>query len=271
MKVIYPVIASQNVLPMYLTGIGMCDPEISCSRQNGLSSHQFLFTLGGEGVLEIDGREIHQTRNCCFYLAPNVAHKYHPIDSDWKTVWLVFRGKYLAELMSEMGFGQYKIGQLEDISPYKSLIDKIHTAARDNINGSEKCSALLFELVLKMHSALCTEHPLRNSGGSIIKDAVEYIDCNYMQDITLPQLAELSGVSVQHFCRCFKAKMGMRPVEYIAQRRLSQSKMLLMDSDKSISEIAQMVGYSGVTYFGMVFRKYEGISPTEFRQANGTC
>ncbi len=270
MKVIYPVISSQSTLPMYLTGIGMCDPEISCNRQNGLLSHQFLFTLGGEGVLEIDGKEIPQTENCCFYLAPNVPHKYHPIDSDWKTVWLVFRGKYLSELMTELGFGQYKCGQLEDPSSIKSLVDKIYSAARDNINGSEKCSVLLYELVIKMHGALCTDKEPHNTGKDIIRETIKYIDENYMYDITLPQLAELSGVSVQHFCRCFKTKMNMRPVEYIAQRRLSEAKKLLMDSQKSITEIAGLVGYSGVTYFGMVFKKYEGVSPTGFRKANGT-
>ncbi len=268
MKIIYPVIASQSSLPIYLTGIGLCDPEISCSRPNGLFSHQFLFTLGGEGVLEIDGKEIIQTEGSCFYLAPGVPHKYHPLCSCWKTVWLVFRGNHLANLMSEMGFDRFKCCQLDDIAPYKSLIDKIYSAARDNINGSQKCSYLLYELILKMHSALCLEHPQHNSCCDIIKNAVEFIDQNYMQDITLPQLAELSEVSVQHFCRCFKTKMGIRPVEYIAQRRLSEAKKLLIESRKSITEIAVLVGYSSVTYFGMVFKKYEGISPTEFRSAN---
>ncbi len=267
MKIIYPVIGSQTSLPMYLTGIGKCDPENTCHRQSGLTSHQFLFTLGGSGVLEIDGKELIQTKGCCFYLAPDVPHRYYPQNGDWKTVWLVFRGRHLSEIMSELGFKQYISRQIGDISVYINMIEKIYSAARDNINGSEKCSSLLYELVLKMQQALCTEHTLKSSGKSIIGKAVDYIDEYYMNDISLQQLTDISGVSLQHFCRCFKAQMGMRPVEYIALRRIAQSKYLLLNTDNSIDEIAKQVGYSGATYFGMVFRKYEGISPSSFRKS----
>lgn len=61
----------------------------------------------------------------------------------------------------------------------------------------------------------------------------------------------------------------MRHAEYLARRRIAQSKQLLLDTDKSSSDIAEEVGYHGVIYFGMVFRKYEGIAPSEFRKSMG--
>ena len=57
---IYPVLARQTTLPFYLAGIGISDPEYHAVRENGLTSHQFLFTEKGKGLLKIGGET---TRN----------------------------------------------------------------------------------------------------------------------------------------------------------------------------------------------------------------
>lgn len=51
--------------------------------------------------------------------------------------------------------------------------------------------------------------------------AVVYINENYADDITLEELAGMSGVTKQHFCRVFKEQMRMRPMEYLARRRMA--------------------------------------------------
>lgn len=61
-KALYPVIGKQAELPFYLTGIGVSDPEIHVVRSSGLSSHQFLFTSSGAGVLYVDGKEYRQEK-----------------------------------------------------------------------------------------------------------------------------------------------------------------------------------------------------------------
>ena len=96
--------------------------------------------------------------------------------------------------------------------------------------------------------------------------AVSYIEKHYGEDISLQNLAEICGVSTQHFCRLFREEMGMRPMEYVARKRISEAKVALYDSDASIAQIGQKVGYADPNYFGIVFKKYEGISPREFRK-----
>ena len=76
-------------------------------------------------------------------------------------------------------------------------------------------------------------------------------------------------MSVQHFCRVFKAKTGMRPMEYLAKKRIAEAKLLLLNTGESIGYIAASVGYSDQNYFGMVFKKYEGITPSEYRKQRG--
>ena len=69
---IYPVLARQTTLPFYLAGIGISDPEYHAVRENGLTSHQFLFTEKGKGVLKIGGQTYAQQRGNAFYLAPKL-------------------------------------------------------------------------------------------------------------------------------------------------------------------------------------------------------
>lgn len=58
----------------------------------------------------------------------------------------------------------------------------------------------------------------------------------------------------------------MRPLEYLAKKRISEAKAMLCNTDKSISLIGEETGYKDITYFGMVFKKYEGVSPSQYRK-----
>ena len=62
----------------------------------------------------------------------------------------------------------------------------------------------------------------------------------------------------------------MRPMEYIARVKISKAKSMLLDSDISVTQLSKSLGYAGPTYFGIVFKKYEGISPSEFRKNGGS-
>lgn len=105
----------------------------------------------------------------------------------------------------------------------------------------------------------------------IVDEALMFIAKNYMQDIALETLAGLSGITVQHFCRVFKAETLMRPLEYLARRRISEAKAFLTDTSLEIGEIGRMVGYPDRNYFSIVFRRMEGVSPREYRRSKGSA
>lgn len=268
-EIIYPVIGNQTNLPFYLTGIGINDPEYHIFRDKGLVSHQFLVTLDGEGILKVNGKTYTQKSGDCFYLSPGVPHEYYPADTEWKTAWLVFRGNMLSAVMRSLGFPDFLLYESFDKETFLQIFQEIYTAAQDSLNGNEICSVLIYRLVILMSKNFFENQNVRTVKKELLRNAVRFMDENFAQDITLAQIAEISGVSIQHFCRCFKERMGMRPAEYLARRRIAQSKQLLLNTDKSISDIAEQVGYHGATYFGMVFRKYEGMTPGEFRKSKG--
>ncbi|MCI9077781.1 MAG: AraC family transcriptional regulator [Lachnospiraceae bacterium] len=261
---VYPVIASQACFPFYLSGVGTASPEYHVLRENGLVSHQILFTLDGEGILNIDNKSFVNKKGTIFYVKPGISHEYYPLGGQWTTCWVVFRGDYLAEIMQRLGFPDYICKKPKSIDNIKRLFDMIYASAKSSGSMDEKCSLLVYEYILAVRDVLLLNED--TPANSIIKNAITYIDKNFNKDISLHELSELCGISRQHFCRVFKKKMGMRPLEYLTKKRISEAKVLLINTNKSIAAIGEETGYNDANYFGMVFKKYEGISPGEYRK-----
>ncbi|MGN0578053.1 MAG: AraC family transcriptional regulator [Ruminiclostridium sp.] len=251
--------------------MGCCDPESHVIRTGGLISHQFLFTAAGSGVLVVDGKEYPQKSGSVFYLAPGKPHEYRPVSGSWETRWLVFRGEYCESLMKGLGFEEFACAEDCNTAEMEKIFGKILSAAGDPINGGEETSLLIYEFILAARRAMFFPDRTESGKSDIAEKAIRYIDRNYMQDIALETLAALSGVTVQHFCRVFRAKTLIRPLEYIARRRIAAAKALLTDTAYEIGEVGRMVGYPDRNYFSIVFRKNEGISPREYRRNKGAA
>lgn len=260
---VYPVLGRQTELPLYLSGIGICEPEYHVAREEGLVSHQFLMTAGGEGELFVGGKRFILKEGSVFYLAPRVPHEYKPTGDSWSTHWLVFRGAYADELMKNMGFDKYLTKEEAPLERLLSLFALIMRAAGDPVLGGEKSSVLLYEFLIEARSIMLLGS---NSKSTAADKGISYINEHYNEDMTLDELALAAGVSVQHFCRVFKAVTGMRPVEYISNKRISEAKLLLVSSDKKISEIASLAGFRDQNYFGILFRRLTGLTPTQYRR-----
>ncbi|MEX2415224.1 MAG: bifunctional transcriptional activator/DNA repair enzyme AdaA [Paenibacillaceae bacterium] len=94
----------------------------------------------------------------------------------------------------------------------------------------------------------------------------EYIDKNYMNNLTLDILAEISHGSPYHLHRTFKRVTSMTPVEYIQQRKIEQAKELLMTTGVAIAGVGLSVGLANTPYFITLFKKKTGYTPASYRQ-----
>lgn len=99
-----------------------------------------------------------------------------------------------------------------------------------------------------------------------IQDACRYI-CNfYNQPITLEQMAKVAYMSPTYFSRKFKLVTGFGFKEYLNLIRCKMATNLLMETQYSITEIAQYCGYHDSNYFGDVFKRIVGMSPNRYRK-----
>jgi len=107
-----------------------------------------------------------------------------------------------------------------------------------------------------------------NINESLIKEALRYIKENYNQNINLESVAAYVHLNPQYFSRYFKNKTGTNFIEYLSLLRINKAKDMLINTDKSITEICLSVGYVDSSYFSKVFIKHVGITPIKFRGNN---
>lgn len=107
------------------------------------------------------------------------------------------------------------------------------------------------------------EEPFENAHLARI---TSYIEEQYAEKITLSMLARQFSLSESYIARLFRIGLSLKPSEYVNKVRMSAAKTLLMQTDMSIGEIAQRVGYSDVYYFSKIFKKYAGLPPSALRK-----
>lgn len=110
------------------------------------------------------------------------------------------------------------------------------------------------------------KEPLHGEGADKIQALARYIALNYAQPITLHDAAAMAHMEDTYFSKRFKALTGFGFQEYLTQTRLQEAQRLLQDTDLSVGEIAERCGFSGANYFGDVFRRWKGLSPSQYRQ-----
>lgn len=100
-----------------------------------------------------------------------------------------------------------------------------------------------------------------------LRRVTEAMEGQLDNDPGLTDLAALVGLSPSHLCRSFKVSTGLPPHAWLQQRRMQRARELLANPRLSLTDVAQMVGYSGQSAFGAAFRRSTGLTPSEYRRA----
>lgn len=99
-----------------------------------------------------------------------------------------------------------------------------------------------------------------------IDKVCNYINKHYNQPVTLNEISDIASMSPQSFCRFFKATTGKSFIDYINELRIGKACMLLIESEKTISEICYDVGFNNVSNFNRRFQKAKSSTPSEYRR-----
>jgi AraC family L-rhamnose operon transcriptional activator RhaR/AraC family L-rhamnose operon regulatory protein RhaS len=99
-----------------------------------------------------------------------------------------------------------------------------------------------------------------------IFNSIEFIHLNYKEKINLDDITNISFMSKTAISNRFKEFLGMTPLNYVNYYRVLASKKLLLETEKSITEIAIEVGFYDCSHFIRNYEKYEGTSPSELRK-----
>ncbi|WP_431087650.1 helix-turn-helix domain-containing protein [Paenibacillus sp. 8b26] len=93
----------------------------------------------------------------------------------------------------------------------------------------------------------------------------QYIQKHFQKPIAMEKMAKQFHYSTHYLVKVFKRKYGCSPIEYVVQTRINRAKSLLAETDASIREVAENVGYTNFYYFSRLFKKQTGETPTQFK------
>lgn len=262
----FPIINNEVNLPIYLVNMGLHDMQPHTVREEGYSCHQILYCTKGSGTLLFENKKHIITPYTAIFIPAGCPHEYYPNEDVWDIHWVVPSGYAIDGLLSHFGFDSLCIFELDNVKMLDHHFRKMHDALMgDRIYGNYRASGYLYDFLIEFHR-LVTEAGTTATANSAVIKAVDYINANYTEEITMDQLCEVSGISKQHLCRLFRSSLNSRPMEYTAKRRIQVAKELLTDTNLSVEEIAEKTGFCTGSYFCKLFKRYEGMTPTMFRR-----
>jgi two-component system response regulator YesN len=108
-------------------------------------------------------------------------------------------------------------------------------------------------------------YPDNNSGSSVVAKALAFIGENYGANLTLESVADSVYLNASYFSDLFKKEIGKTFIEYLSELRVEKAKGLLKNFDLRVNEVAVLVGFIDSNYFAKVFKKYTGVTPSQYR------
>jgi AraC-like DNA-binding protein len=233
-------------------------------QRNDYHNYLLMYVARGKCEVETEGVTYEAEAGDLIILNCHKPHRYTAIDY-LDIVWLHFDGHdaetFYREIVRRSGV-VIPIGEESEIT---ATIQEILMLYRNNQRLGEaefswKIYRILCQLLVSQADAISPSQ--HNS----VNHATRFIEDNLGKPIQLADIAAHVNMSVFHFARLFKKKVGQSPYHYLLIARIDRAKMLLKSSDLPVKEIAREVGFNSETNFISAFSGKVGIPPQRFRE-----
>jgi AraC-like DNA-binding protein/quercetin dioxygenase-like cupin family protein len=220
----------------------------------------------GRVLGHIDERAIEAPAGSLIWCAAGTRFRFHAGGSDTVQllrIALTFQAPSSARQSAAPLRGSIVINNCYETHP---LVDRlIDEATRSDEYTTLRARGLLLEmvaLVQRAHSA----PPAARRLTAVQRRAIEnHVDHHLAGWPTLADLADVAGLSPDYFSRVFRGEYGMSVQAWLVQQRINMAKLLLSETNQTVSEVAQQLGYSDLFYFSKQFKKVSGQSPRHYR------
>ena len=245
-----------NIHRVIMVGKEEYPEQITEFKQRRLVHNELIFNLSGHSKVFFNGKELINSAKNIRFLPVGECFEYR--------VERIERGECIDVFfdtdvpISDEAF-IVDTSKREDLEP---LFKKIFCAFVTKDEGYKfECMSLLY----KIFSELQKNSYIPESKFRLIKPALDIIEADFLtRDIHTGELASASGISETYLKRLFGERFGVPPKKYIIQMKINHAAELLRLGRYSITQIAEMSGFSDSGFFSRQFKKYMGISPTDF-------
>ena len=234
-----------------------------------LREYQILYIKSGSGEFEsVTTGSISFEGPAIFIIFPGVWHRYRPeTETGWLEYWIGFNGSICQNITSAHLITPANCFFPDTVSEeYSTIFHKIETLAKLEGQISQlKITALVYNLLI----SLATENLPKSSSNrneSWLSSVCSKIQEMATEKINWEQLASHSNMSYSLFRKKFKELTGLAPKQYQNEIRFRNACWLLDDTDKSVQEISQDLGFDTQFHFSSKFKAKYGKSPLQWRK-----
>ncbi len=232
--------------------------SVKCERRiydNKLNTHahayaQLILPIHGMLHIETNYKKLTVENEHLFFLPPDCNHTFR---ADMSNEFLVLD-------ISDNMINKYDMEKM--VGGKQLLFDDKWKAIRYlllNEADNKKYSSSINDLFLYCYHFIADGN---------IPDSIKYINEHFMEDIELKKLADIEHYNISYYSEWFKNNMNVSPIEYIQNLRVKKAKELLLNTNFTILQIAQIVGYKHNSSLTRVFKDLEKMTPAECRIKN---
>ncbi len=236
-------------------------------------THEYMelfYIIGGTGLFLIEGQEYPVTVNDMVIVNHDVTHTEVSINS--QSLEYIVLGIEGVELVPGKHSSEHFciLNHYENTDISGCIWNILREMEQKQSGFEEVCQAcmemLVIRLMRKINLSVSAESQI-TSGNRQCATVKRYIDLHFKESLTLEQLADRAHMNKYYLIHTFKEEYGVSPINYMINRRIVESKYFLAETDLSLAQIAQLLGFSSPSYFSQAFRKNQGISPIDYRKS----
>lgn len=254
----------------------------TCGMQNCFPNHFFgpgqrdefiiHFISGGKGIYQVDGKTYELGKGDFFVIFPEkeVYYKADP-ECPWDYLWIGFQGVKAATYMKYAGIDpEHLTGHFENTAFILTCIQQMILARTLTYHNELKRQAALLQILsalMELHHETLSDDEQNDYPYRIyLQQAIDYMNEHIKENIKISEIASYIGIDRSYLSSIFRNTLEISPQEYLVTLRMNKAADLLKTTNEKINTIAIEVGYIDPLTFTKMFKRYKGMSPTEWRR-----
>lgn len=231
---------------------------------------ELLYIIEGTALISSNAQKITANPGDIVVVNSNFLHSIKSVSDECSYYCLIIDKDHCDSLGFNTTNNLFKvITDHKEIQNIYNLIIKEMTNKKEyyKIATVALCTTMLILLFRHLWEADSKKVFASDTKTEIVKLAIEYINQNYRNELSVSQICSAIGVSKFYFCRTFKEITEKTAIEYINILRTRQARFLISERDYMIHEAAEECGFNSVSYFSKCFKRFYGYSPSQEKNA----
>jgi len=231
------------------------------------SSIELIYCISGCLSATVDGHLIQLTEGQLLINSSYTIHSYST-EKDSETFVVIIPLPFVPTLQRKLSQHAFAGYVYEDTQgEVRTLIDLAHRHWEESSEAMHKGFSYMLLGLLADRVGLVETRGSENTG--LIKEILIYLQQHYTGSISMQQLAHHFGYSKSRFSHLFNEQLGCTLTEYVNSLRCQHASHLLLEGQLPVMEIALQVGFDCVRTFYRAFKRYYGVTPTQYTRARG--